>query len=385
MQSLTRRTVLAAATAAPFAASAQPTPPIPARATGRPAPEATKGKPLPDSERLGWAVVGLGDFATNEAIPAFEDSRMAKLTGFVSGNPGKLQDYGRRHGVKSLFSYTDFDRIRQDPGIDVVYIILPNALHADFAVRALEAGKHVFCEKPMAVTPADCERMIAAAKRAGKQLGIAYRAHFEPHNEEALRRLRAGELGTLRYITSDHGRILDPSKPADQWRAQKSLAGGGSLYDIGIYSLNGACMFAGADPVEVTGWIDTPKNDPRFEEIEDVVSFRLRFPSGLIAACSSAYSIAGVKRIQLFGSKATARLDPATDYYRNRLMIETDQKTDEPSVEQASEQFAGEIDGFCEAIRANRPHRTPGEMGLRDVRIMQAIYRSAGENKPVRV
>lgn len=379
----TRRSFVASAALAPIAAGAQQ---LPTRATARPVPKREKQPGLPDSERLGWAVVGLGDFATNEMIPAFDDSRMAKLAGFVSGSPAKLADYGRRHGVRSLHTYDQFDRLRDDPAIDVVYIVLPNSLHAEYAVRALEAGKHVFCEKPMAVTPAECERMIAAAKRAGKQLGIAYRAHFEPHNLEAERRLKAGEIGTLRHFTSEHGRLLKPEEPQDQWRADKRLAGGGSLYDIGIYALNAACWFMGADPVSVTAEINTPPNDPRFASVEDIVSWRMRFPDDRLATCLSGYSFEQVKRYQLFGTAGSMKLDPATDYRRNTLTLTREKEGEEIYPGEASEQFAAEIDGFCEAVRANRPHKTPGEMGLRDVRIMQAIYRSAaGGGRAVRL
>lgn len=377
---LSRRSFVASAALAPLGAAAagqQPPPPLTPRAAGRPAPKREGGDPLPDSERLGWAVVGLGDFAANQMIPAFEDSRMARITGFVSGNPAKLADYGRRHGVTSLYTYDQFDRISNDPAIDVVYIVLPNSLHAEYAIRALDAGKHVFCEKPMAVTVAECERMIAAAKRRGRQLGIAYRAHFEPHNLEAERLLKSGAIGTLRHFTSEHGRILDTSKPADQWRADKRLAGGGSLYDIGVYALNAACWFMGADPVAVDARISNPANDPRFATVEDIVSWRMRFPDGRIATCMSGYSFENVKRYQFFGSTGTLKLDGATDYYDNSIMLENQRGQQDLSVGQASEQFAGEIDGFCEAVRANRPHKTPAEMGLRDVRIMEAIYRSA--------
>ena len=147
-------------------------------------------------------------------------------------------------------------------------------------MRAFKAGKHVFCEKPMAVTVEECETMISAGREAGRKLMVAYRAQFEPHNVEAVRKVRDGEIGALRLVTSDHGRILDPKDPADQWRMVKSLAGGGSLYDIGIYSLQAARYLTGEEPVEVFGQIANTKGDPRFREVEDRVAFQLRFPSG---------------------------------------------------------------------------------------------------------
>ena len=127
-------------------------------------------------ERLGWAVVGLGKFALGQILPHFSDCKVSTPVALVSGDQNKARDVGSRYGIDRLYSYDNFDSIRDNPDIDVVYIILPNSLHADYAIRALEAGKHVFCEKPMAISVEQCERMIAAAKRNNRKLGIAYRA-----------------------------------------------------------------------------------------------------------------------------------------------------------------------------------------------------------------
>lgn len=360
------------------------TPAVPTQPSARPMPMLERPLPEPRGKRLGWALVGLGKFTLGEILPAFGDCRLSAPVALVSGSPDKARDIGARYGIRALYGYQDFDRIRDDPAIDVVYVILPNAMHAEYAIRALRAGKHVFCEKPMAVSVEECERMIRAAEDAGRRLGVAYRAHFEPHNVRALEMLRAGEIGTLRRFESMHGRPLDPSEPADQWRAKRALAGGGSLYDIGIYALNAARMFTGEEPTEVSASIHTPPGDPRFAEVEDLVSFRLRFPSGVIADCSSSYSIQEQKNYQLYGTKGALRLDPATDYHRNTLMLKAEKREVQIQAEPASLQFSREIDGFSEAVASGREHRTPGEDGLRDVRLMQAIYRSAREGRPVK-
>ncbi len=363
-----------------------PLPPTTTRAAGRPMPKLEKPLPRVPGERLGWAVVGLGKFALGEILPHFPDCKLSTPVALVSGDAAKARDVGSRYGIGSLYSYDNFDSIRDNPDIDVVYIILPNSLHADYAIRALEAGKHVFCEKPMAISVDQCERMIAAARRNNRQLGIAYRAHWEPHNVRAREMVQAGEIGQLRHFQSMHGRPLKPTEDAaDQWRAKKALAGGGSLYDIGIYALNAARMFAGEEPEEVSAIIHNPPGDPRFAEVEDLVSFRLRFPSGATADCSSSYSIKEEKNYQLYGTKASLRLDPATDYYSNSLMLKGEKEEREIETDPASMQFSAEMDGFSEAVMANRPFRTPGEDGLRDVRLMQAIYRSARDGRPVKV
>jgi predicted dehydrogenase len=356
----------------------------PSRSTGRPIPEMEQEMPVEPGRRLGWAVVGLGKFALNQILPSFGESRSSKLVALVSGNRQKAEQVASRYGVdtRNLYDYGTFDRIADNPEVDVVYIILPNALHAEYTVRAFKAGKHVFCEKPMAVTVEECETMIRAGREAGRKLMVAYRAQFEPHNAEAIRRVREGEIGPLRLVTSDHGRILDPKDPADQWRMVKSLAGGGSLYDIGIYSLQAARYLTGEEPVEVFGQIANTKDDPRFREVEDRVAFQLRFPSGAVANLSSSYSTSSVKRIQVFGEKGSLILDPATEYEGNKLTLQTEKGRQEVKVKEAS-QFAAEMDHFSQSVMDNRNPRTPGEEGLRDVRIMQAIYESAREGRPV--
>jgi predicted dehydrogenase len=201
---------------------------------------------------------------------------------------------------------------------------------------------------------------------------------------EAIRRVRQGDIGRLHFVTSDHGRILESKDPADQWRMVKSLAGGGSLYDIGIYSLQAVRYLTGEEPMEVFGQISNPKDDPRFREVEDRVIFQLRFPSGAVANLSSSYSTASVKRIQAFGDKGSLILDPATEYEGNRLTLQSEAGRQEVKVKDAN-QFAAEMDHFSQSVISDQDPRTPGEEGLRDIRILQAIYQSARERRPVSV
>jgi predicted dehydrogenase len=358
--------------------------PIPTTASGRPDPEMEGEMPVEPGRRLGWAVVGLGKFTLNQILPAFAESKTSRLVALVSGNRAKAETVASRYGVESrrIFDYEGFERIADDPAIDVVYIILPNALHAEFTVRAFKAGKHVFCEKPMANSVAECEAMIRAGREAGRKLMIAYRAQFEAHNVEAIRLARAGEIGPIRLVTSDHHRILDPKDPADQWRMVKALAGGGSLVDIGIYSLQAARYLTGEEPVEVFGQVSSPADDPRFREVEDLAAFQLRFPSGAMANLASSYSSAPLKRIQAFGAKGSLILDPGTEYEGNRLTLKTQKGRQEMQVKETN-QFAAEMDHFSQALMQNRDPKTPGEEGLQDVRILQAVYQSAREGRPV--
>jgi predicted dehydrogenase len=369
----TRRRLLAAAGAAPLALAASRA--LAQTAAGQPMPTDAQPQPLTPQEQMRWAVVGLGSFAINEAIPGFVDARQARMTAFVSGNPEKARDLGARHGVSRFYDYANYDTMKDDAEIDCVYVILPVGLHAEYAVRALEAGKHVLSEKPMASTSAECERMVAAAKANGRQLGVAYRVHFEPTNREAQRRIAAGELGAIRAVHNAHGFNANPEFPPHKWRLQKALAGGGSMFDIGIYGLNTSLMMLEGDrPVAVSALYAYPKDDPRFAEVEGGIDWRLTMASGINVTGWSSYCHSPyVSRQHYFGANASMEMQPATTYDDNNILIDGRPV----GAGNPLSQFAAQIDGFSEAARANRPHLTPGEMGLRDIRLIEAMYRSA--------
>ncbi|MDU0371412.1 Gfo/Idh/MocA family protein [Hymenobacter endophyticus] len=340
-----------------------------------------------NQKKLGFAIVGLGKFAQEQMMPAFKDCKHARITALVSGSPDKAKKLATEYGVdtKNIYSYDNFDSIKDNPAVDVVYIVLPVGMHAEYTVRAAKAGKHVLTEKPMANTPEDCQKMIDACKKANVKLMVAYRAQYEPFNLEAIARIRKGELGKVMQITADHGRIVDPTgDKADTWRVQKKLAGGGSLMDLGIYSLNATRYLTGEEPVEVTALEMSDKADPRFKEVEDRIHFTLRFPSGILATCTSSYSTEGVKRYRVFGDKAWLDLDPATDYYEHKMVIGDKDGQQQPKIKEGN-QFAAELDHMAECVLQNKTPKTPGEEGLKDVRLIMAIYEAARTGKKVKV
>jgi len=317
---------------------------------------------------------------------------MCRLAGFVTGDSNKGREFARRFGVResSVYNYDQMARMADNPEIEVVYIITPNSLHRAHTVAAAKAGKHVLCEKPMATNVADCRAMISACRDAGRRLMIAYRAQYEPYNLTAVRLCRSGSLGKIVSVTSDHGRILKPEEPQDRWRADKELSGGGSLPDIGIYSLQAARYLTGEEPVEITAFLQQPKDDPRFREVENSVHWTMRFPSGALANCSSSYDWQSVKRAQVFGSKASLTLDPATDYYRHELIVQREGLTGEaPVLEnhklQEKNQFALMMDHMAECVRQSKEPKTPGEEGLRDVYYIERIYEAARTGRLVKV
>lgn len=364
--------------------SANPGSPSTPRLAGQPQPQLHSPRPDPQARQTGWAIVGLGKLTQGEILPAFAETQHCRLAALVSGNPDKARDVAARWGVPgtSLYSYEDFDRIAQDPSIDIVYIVTPNALHKDLTMRALKAGKHVLCEKPMEVTVEACEAMIAAAREAKRLLMIAYREQYEPHNLAAVRAIRAGEIGAVRLIVTDTGRPADPADPADQWRLKRALAGGGSLMDIGIYGLNGARYLAGEEPVEVRAQIFNPPGDPRFAEVEDVVAWQLRFASGALANGSTSYSYFKANRFAVLGASGGLYMEPATAYDEHSLTIRTSEGERKPSIHEIN-QFAAEMDHLAEAALHGAPVNSPGEEGLQDVRLMLAIYEAARTGAPV--
>jgi glucose-fructose oxidoreductase len=297
---------------------------------------------------------------------------------FLGAAPDKLRRFGEQYGIPEShrYSYETFERIKDNPDVQVVYVVTPPALHREYAVRAAQAGKHVCSEKPMAPTVADCQAMIDACRRAGKLLQIGYRSHYEANNLRAMQACRSGELGTLRSITSDHGFNM----PNGTWRTQRKLAGGGSMMDIGIYSLQALCYLAGEDPTEVFATISNLPEE-RFKDVEDTVHFRLKFPSGVQATGTSGYSwAAGANRYDVIGTKGGLHAEPATSYGGNRLRL-----NGRDAGVTANNQFAAQLDHMSECVQTNQPVRTPGEMGLRDIRIIQAIYESARTGRSVRI
>src|SRR6266481_815831 len=202
--------------------------------------------PDPPGKKLGWAIVGLGSLSINQILPAFSQCEKSKVVALVSGHPDKANKLALRYRVspKNIYNYQNYDSIKDNPEVDIIYIVLPNGMHAEYTVRGLQAGKHVLTEKPMANTPAECQQMIDAGRKANKKLMVAYRCRYEPYNQEAVRVARSRELGPIKVILADHGfNIGDPS----QWRLKKELAGGGSLMDIGIYSLQAARYLSGEE------------------------------------------------------------------------------------------------------------------------------------------
>ncbi|MGI3778169.1 MAG: Gfo/Idh/MocA family protein [Janthinobacterium lividum] len=341
----------------------------------------------PPAKRLGVAVVGLGHLSLEQIIPGFASSKNVRLAALVSGERDKARAIAAQHGVdeKNLYDYAGFDRLKDNPDVDIVYIVLPNAMHAEFTQRAAQAGKHVLCEKPMATSVADAQRMVDACRAANRKLMIAYRLQYNPVHRQLITMTRAQEFGPVRVIQAANGQN---DAANGQWRQNRAMAGGGSLPDVGLYCLNAFRYLTGEEPIEVTGQLTQPKDDPRFREIEDVCAFTLRFPSGILASGLSDYSAHENRFLRVMGTEGWYGADPAFGY--DNIVLQVGRRQGRSNLLEQRRfaphnQFATEMDAFAEAIRADKEPHTPGEEGLQDMRVIEAIYQAAAGGSPVKL
>jgi predicted dehydrogenase len=305
------------------------------------------------------------------------DTTNSRITGLVSGHRDKADRIAAQYGVPagSIYNYENFDEIAHNPAVDAVYVALPNSMHAEYTIRAAKAGKHVLCEKPMSTNVAEAEAMIAACKSANVKLMIAYRCHYEPTNLRAIKLIRDGALGKVQAIDSSFGFNMGPN----EWRTNKKLAGGGPLFDVGIYSLNACRYLTGEEPEHIAAFASTIDHDPRFAEVEENVSWTTKFPSGIVAACNTTYGANMPGYYRVYGSKGWLQVDNAFVYEGLHLRANfSGTQLDELNPAKDPSHFTAEAAHFSANILDGTEPRTPGEEGLRDMRYITEIYRSAG-------
>ncbi len=329
----------------------------------------------PKQRRLGVALVGLGNYSRGQLGPALQATEDCYLAGIVTGTPSKAEEWAKKYDIpeRNIYDYDSFDTIEDNPEIDIVYVVLPNSMHAEYTIRAAQAGKHVICEKPMATSVEDCERMIDACKQAERMLSIGYRLRYEPFNQEMMRLGQEEVYGPLKHIEANFGfPIGDPT----QWRLKKGLAGGGAMMDVGIYCIQGARYVTGLEPIAVTA--QEYKTDPvKFAEVDETITWQMEFPGGITTSASTTYAF-GIQRLWAYTRGSQFGLSPA--YVYSGLRGETpDGAMEFPQVIHQ----AKHMDDFAQCIKESRPTRTPGEMGLQDMKIIEAIYKSIQKGKRV--
>jgi predicted dehydrogenase len=358
MRTFSRRNALrlgAAATAAPF---------LPLRAQDA------------GEKQLGIALLGLGDYATKQLGPALKKTTNAKLTGIITGSPDKVPQWQEDYEIPdgNVYDYKNLEKIADNKDIDVIYVVTPTALHPEFTIRALAAGKHVICEKPMAPKPEDCTRMIQAAAEAKKTLQIGYRLHWDPFHLKLMEAIKTKEFGDWRSIdAADAGRMTNFTGH-NAWRVNKNLGVAGALYDLGVYAVQ-ACLYSAQEhPIRVTARSWTERK-MEFSEVPEHWEWELEFASGRKAKGFASYGKEG-NHIRVETEKGQIQIEPAYGY--------TGQKGSTPAGPmdfQHVHQQRLQIEGQVKAILSGEPSKVPGEMGRRDIQVIRGIMESAETGK----
>ncbi len=333
-------------------------------------PELYANQPaLPDDEKLGVALVGLGSLSTNQIAPALQKTKRCKLTAIVSGTPAKQEKWAKQYDLtpEHIYDYETFDKIAEDESVDIVYVVLPNGMHCEYTVRAAKAGKHVFCEKPMAISSVECRQMIDACRKAERLLGIGYRCQFEPHHLKCMELAKSKEFGEIKEIIAGFGfKIGDPK----QWRLNKKLAGGGPLMDVGIYALQACRYLTGLEPDLITA--TETKTDPvKFAEVEETLAWTMKM-GDVTCSCNTTYAFNGVNNFHAYCDNGNFGLEPAYGYGGIKG------KSSKGPIEfEQVDHFAAELDHFAECITEGTELKVPGEEGLQDLLILEAIFKAA--------
>ena len=333
-----------------------------------------KDKP---ARKVGFAICGLGNLSEHQIAPALQKTEHCRLTGVVTESLDKARAWQMKFGIPAAncYTYDTMERMAHNRDIDAIYIVTPNAQHAEQTLKAAAAGKHVLCEKPMEVSVEKCRQMIDACKAAQVKLAVAYRCQFEPNNLECVRIAHERELGNLRLVEASF--CINIGAPG-QWRLKHALSGGGALMDVGIYALQASRYLTGEEPTLVSA-VETKTDPVKFAEVDETMTWQAKFPSGTLSQCTASYNLPTVTRFRGIAERGWFELDPAFFYDGNRGRRSDGKEIALPS----GDQFAAEMDDFARCILEDRQSKVAGEEGLRDVRIMMAIYESARTGRSV--
>ncbi len=322
--------------------------------------------------KLGVALVGLGSYSTYQLAPALQDTEHCYLAGIVTGTPAKAASWMEQYGISEdhVYNYENFDAIARDEAIDIVYVVLPNSMHAEFSIRAAKAGKHVICEKPMAMNVAECDAIIAACEEAGVKLSVGYRLQSEPYTKEIKRMVREKTFGEVQYVMGEAA-YTSRGNP-DQWRLNKALSGGGALMNMGVYSIQSCIYCCGKNPVAVSAQEFSTRPE-YFKDTDETILAQLTFPGGTVGSVMTSHN-ANANRLYASCESGWFELQPANNY--GPLAGRTSRG--ELSFPHESQQKL-QMDDFARHILQGTPNEAPGEMGRRDMVIVEAIYRSIRE------
>ena len=321
------------------------------------------------SQKLGVALVGLGNYATNQLAPALQETEHCYLAGIVTGTKEKEKIWQDKYGIPdaNIYNYDNYDSIADNPDIDIIYVVLPNSMHAEYTIRGAQAGKHMICEKPMAISVAECEQMINACKMADRKLSIGYRLHYEPFNLEMM---RLGQKQVYGQITDLEAAFGFKMGNLEQWRAKKPMSGGGPLMDVGIYALQGSIYTMGELPMTVSAK-ETTINKKNWPDLEGSLEWEMEFPSGVVAKYSTTYEDS-IQYLKATAENGFFELSPAYIYDSLQMTTSDGPKEITPVNHQASH-----MDAFTRNILDDTQVIASGEMGMRDMYYIEKIYESA--------
>lgn len=328
-------------------------------------------------DKLGVALVGLGYYSTDLLAPALQLTEKCSLVGIVTGTPAKAEAWKQKYSIadKNIYNYENFDSIANNPDIDVVYVVLPPSMHAEYTIRAAKAGKHVWCEKPMAMTEAECKSMIDACKKNKVTLAIGYRLQHEPNTQRIIQIRKDLVYGKVQTVSVAAGY---KENRTDHWKQKKSM-GGGVMYDMGVYPLNAARYAAGLEPIAVTAKASTTRPEI-YHEVEETMNFDLEFPGGVKASCEATFG-RGVNFLETKFANGGYKLEPFQNY--SGIKGETsDGKILNATI---PNQQAKQMDDDATAILNRTKLLVPGEEGLRDIKVVEAVYKSVAQGGQVKI
>jgi glucose-fructose oxidoreductase len=325
-----------------------------------------------EKKKLGIALVGLGSYSTYQLAPALQDTEHCYLAGIVTGTPAKEKTWANTYNIPqgNIYNYTNFDTIKDNDAIDVVYVVLPNFMHAEFSIRAARAGKHVICEKPMAMNVAECDAIIKACNENGVNLGMGYRLHSEPYTQEVKRFVKEKTFGDVLYVSADAA-YRSTSNP-DQWRLDKKLSGGGALVNMGVYAIQSAIYATGENPISVQAQEFSTRPE-YFKDTDETITAQFEFANGAVANIMTSHNVRA-NRLYATCENGWFELEPANNYGPLKGA------TSKGAISFAHEsQQKLQMDDFAKHILFDAPNLAPGEMGKRDMMIVEAIYKSIKE------
>ena len=328
-------------------------------------------------KRLGVALVGLGYYSTDLLAPALLLTQHCYLAGIVTGTPAKAEKWKAQYNIpdKNIYNYGNFDSIANNADVDVIYVVLPPSMHAEYSIRAANAGKNVWCEKPMAPTVAECQKMIDAANKNKVKLSIGYRMHHEPNTRKIIQLRKDLTYGKVVKVEASAG-YFDPR--TDHWKQKKSM-GGGVMGDMGVYPLNAVRYSTGLEPIAVTARASTTRPEI-YKEVEETMNFELEFPGGATATCEASFG-KSMNDLMVTCSKGWYKLSPFQAYSGVSGITSDGVKLDAT----IPNEQALQMDDDAQAIMKGTLVIAPGEEGLRDIKVVEAIYRSVAEKRKVTI